>query len=93
MAVDVSGTFAADPEVVASDVDGGAALLDLRSSQYYGLNPVGALVWARLQTPQTLDQLAFAVAEAFDVDPAVCREDIAQLLGTFDQAGLIRRDV
>ncbi len=90
--VDMDGTFSADPEVVASEVDGGAALLDLRSSHYYGLNPVGAFVWARIQTPQTLDGLALAVSEAFDVETSVCRDDIARLLGEFLTAGMIRRD-
>ena len=91
--MDVSGAFVAHPEVVGSEVDGGAALLDLRSSQYYGLNAVGAFVWAQLQSPQTLDALASAVAGAFDVEAASCRADIAKLLETFDQAGVIRRDV
>lgn len=90
--MDVSGTFVADPEVVASEVDGGAALLDLRSSQYYGLNPVGAYVWSQIQEPKTLDALAAAVADAFDVDVSSCRDDIARLLGDFHGAGLIRRD-
>lgn len=90
--MDVSGTFLADPEVVASEVDGGAALLDLRSSQYYGLNPVGAYVWSQIQEPKTLDALAESVADAFDVEVSSCRGDIARLLGDFHGAGLIRRD-
>lgn len=90
--MDVSGTFVADPEVVASEVDGGAALLDLRSSQYYGLNPVGAFVWDQIQTPKTLDALAAAVAEAFDVEASACRADIAGLLAQFESAGVVRRD-
>ena len=90
--MDVSGTFWADPEVVASEIEGGAALLDLRSSQYYGLNAVGAFVWSEIQTPRTLDALALAVADAFDVEASGCRDDIALLLAQFQSAGLIRRD-
>lgn len=90
--MDMDGTFLADPEVVASEVDGGAALLDLRSSHYYGLNPVGAFVWSKVQTPQTLDGLAVAVSEAFEVETSVCRDDIARLLAEFLTVGVIRRD-
>lgn len=89
--MNVNETFVADPEVVASEVDGGAALLDLRSSQYYGLNPVGAFVWDQIQTPKTLDALASAVADAFDVGAPDCRADIARLLEDFAIAGVVRR--
>ena len=91
--LDVGGVYLADPEVVASEVDGGAALLDLRTSQYFGLNRVGAFVWEKIQTAQTLDDLACAVAQSFEIDEAACRPDIVQLLSTFEQAGLLRRDV
>lgn len=89
--MNVSSVFEADPEVVASEVDDGAALLDLRSSQYYGLNPVGAFVWSRIQTPATLEDIVAAVADAFDVDPSECRADIARLLEDFESAGVLRR--
>jgi hypothetical protein len=90
--MDTNVTFVADPEVVVSEVDGGAALLDLRSSQYYGLNPVGAFVWSQLQTAKTMDALVDAVAGAFDVQPADCRDDIERLLKQFEEAGVARRD-
>ena len=89
--MNVSRVFEADPEVVASEVDDGAALLDLRSSQYYGLNPVGAFVWSRIQTPATLEDIVAAVADAFDVAPSECRADIARLLEDFESANVLRR--
>ena len=85
-------TYVADPEVVASEVDGGAALLDLRSSQYYGLNPVGSFVWDQIQSPRTLDDIVDAVAEAFDVQPDACRADIDRLLVQVCDAGVARRN-
>lgn len=88
--MDLSGSFSADPEVVASEVDGGAALLDLRSSQYFGLNAVGAFIWAQIQEPKTLDSVVVSVADTYDVDLDVCRADVARLLGEFLSAGVIR---
>ena len=89
--MDMNVTFVADPEVVASEVEGGAALLDLRSSQYYGLNPVGAFVWSQIQTPQTLNAIVNAVSQAFDVE-ADCRSDVEKLLSQFQEAGVARRN-
>ena len=90
--MEVIGSVLADPEVVATEVEGGAALLDLRTSQYYGLNAVGSFVGAQPQAPKTLDQLAAADSEGFAVEAAACRADIARLLEDFARAGLVKRD-
>lgn len=90
--MEVIGSVMADPEVVATEVQGGAALLDLRTSQYYGLNAVGSFVWSQIQTPKTLDQLAEAVSNDFAVEAAVCRADVARLVDDFTRAGLVKRD-
>ena len=88
----VIGSVMADPEVVATQVRGGAALLDLRTSQYFGLNAVGSFVWSQIQTPKTLDELAEAVSNGFAVEPDACRADIARLVEDFTRAGLVKRD-
>lgn len=82
--------IAADEDVVACDLGGDAALLDLRSSTYYTLNPVGAFVWNRIGTPISFGALCDAVTAEFDVESARCRADIAVLLEQLREAGLVR---
>lgn len=69
-------TYSAQPDVVACELDSGAALLDLRTSLYFSLNGVGAVLWEALQSRTSLDNLAVLVAEKFDVAVEDCRRDV-----------------
>lgn len=84
--------FVADTNVVASELDGGAALLDLRTSSYFELNAVGLLVWNEIQSPKSLEQIVDAVVSQFEVSKAVCEPDIVNLLDQLVAANLARSD-
>ena len=38
-------------EVVSCDLDGEAAILDIKDGIYYGLDPIGAKIWNLIQKP------------------------------------------
>lgn len=80
--------YVARPDVVASDLGGHWALLDLETSLYYTLNASGAEVWNAMQTPAPLSQLISAVTKAFSVSEDDCRKDIEALLQELVAAGL-----
>lgn len=88
---DISGVlYKPKADVVASDLGGHWALLDLSSSMYFTVNEAGAEVWQALQAaPATLDTLVNAVTETFDVEADVCRPDIEALVNDLSTAGLI----
>ncbi|MFT7028169.1 MAG: hypothetical protein ACJAVS_002404, partial [Paracoccaceae bacterium] len=44
-------------------------LLGPSSERYVGLDPIAADVWAALETPRSLSQIAAALAEAYDAPP------------------------
>lgn len=81
--------FCAEEEVVACDLEGGAALLDLRSSTYFSLNPVAAVVWQTLATPVSADHLVEEVLKAFDAPRATIEGDIDAVLGDLSRLKLI----
>lgn len=76
-------------DVVSSELDGGAALLDLKTSTYYSLNPVGAFVWSLLAQPRRAEELQAAVAERYAVDRARGDADVAALIAQLSGAKLI----
>jgi hypothetical protein len=49
----------------------------------------GVDVWALLETWTTVEQLTEALAAAFAADPAVVRADIATLLDSLDDLGVL----
>jgi hypothetical protein len=82
--------YVASPDCVACDVDGGTAILDLKSNTYFSLDPVGADVWQALVKPASLDDLTQVIAADYDVAAPQCRQDIAALLEDLSHHGLIQ---
>jgi hypothetical protein len=76
-------------DIMFVEVSGETVLLDPRSGVYFGLDPVGTLVWRELATPRTVNELVTAVCESFDVGRAECESDVAELLDTLREHGLV----
>ena len=66
-----------------------AAILNLKNSVYYGMNPVGARVWDLLKQPRSVAELRDTLLEEFEVDEERCGKDLLALLGTLQGEGLI----
>ena len=66
-----------------------SAILNLKNSVYYGMNPVGARVWDLLQQPKSVTELRNALLEEFEVDEVRCEGDLLALLETMRSEGLI----
>jgi hypothetical protein len=86
------GLVAASDGVMTCDLKDTLALLDVRSNQYYSLNPVGALVWSTIQAPSSVDDICAAISEKFAVTAADCRADVELLLSKLEAAGLVRME-
>ena len=60
--ISVQSVVSAFPEQVSCDLLGEAVILDLRKGIYYGLNEVGAQVWALIQQPRTISEIHDAIS-------------------------------
>jgi hypothetical protein len=74
---------------VSCDLDGEAAILSTASGIYYGLDPLGAQVWALLRKPQRVEEIVDAVLSQYDVEPKRCERDLIILLEQLLAVGLI----
>lgn len=77
------------PDAVFCELAGETVILDMRSGQYFALDPIGTRIWQSLATPQTLSALCDSLVEEYDVEPEVCREDVSKLLIQMQENGLI----
>ena len=57
----------------------------------YTMNPVGALIWERLEGGATLAALQAAVVDQFAADPQVVAEDLLEFLAELEAAGAVWR--
>ena len=69
-----------------------AAVLHLGSGLYYGLNDLGARVWALIQEPCRVHDLADTILREYDVDRARCEKDLTTFLAALSAAGLVEVD-
>ncbi len=67
-------------EVVSCDLDGEAAILDVKDGIYYGLDPVGAKIWNLIQKPVVLEDVVKIIMNEYDVDKDRCTNDIFELV-------------
>ena len=82
-------TVVATKDQVSADLSGEAAILNLKTSTYFGLNTVGASIWKLIQEPKTVSQIRDAIVEEYDVEPDRCEHDILELLQELLKYGLI----
>ena len=76
-------------EQVSCPLGDESAILNLKNTVYYGLNPVGARVWSLLQRPRRISELRDALLEEYEVDADSCERDLLELLQKMRTEGLI----
>src|SRR5580698_872847 len=79
----------ATTEQVSCPLGEESAILNLKNSVYYGMNPVGARVWNLVQQPKSVLQLRDTLLEEYEVDPSRCERDLLDLLEQMRREGLI----
>jgi len=79
-------------EVVSCDLDGEAAILDLKDGIYYGLDPIGAKIWNLIQKPMILKEIIKIILDEYNVDKDRCTNDIFELIEELLNNGLVKVD-
>jgi Coenzyme PQQ synthesis protein D (PqqD) len=87
--IDPNSVVAAVADQVSCDLEGEAAVLNLKTGVYYGLDDVGASVWRMLNEPRRVDELVDALLGEYEVDREECQRDVIALLGELAVRGLI----
>lgn len=82
-------TIVAVKEQISSDLAGEAVILNMKSGIYFGLNEVGARIWALIQQPKSVRELRETLLAEYEVAPEVCDRDLVQLLQDLKTADLI----
>ena len=90
-----ANSFAADSTIVACsdqiscEIDGEAAILNLKTGFYFGLDPIGAEIWRMLAVPRRFSEIVDAILSSYDVEPERCERDLAALLRDLKARGLV----
>ena len=78
---------------VSCDLAGEAAILNIKSGVYYGLDPVGARIWNLMREPREVSEIQNTITGEYDVEPEQCARDLMALLEKLLAEGLIELKV
>lgn len=88
--ISLKSTIVASKDQISCDLAGEAAILDLKSGTYYGLDEVGATVWGLIAEPRRVSEIQEALLDRYDVEVERCGRELIQLLGELRAQGLIQ---
>ena len=66
-----------------------AVLLNLKSEEYLGLNPVGTRMWTVLNESPSIEAAYESLLKEYEVDPETLRSDLEELLDQLVERGLV----
>ena len=64
-------------------------ILGLKDSVYYGLNPVGAVIWDLIKEPKRVNEIVNVLFKEYCVEKQQCEDDILHLLEELKSEELI----
>jgi len=88
--ISIDSSVVVADEVVSCDLDGEAAILDLKDGIYYGLDPIGAKIWNFIQKPKLVKDIIKTIYDEYDIDQERCKDDIFELIEQLLDNGLVK---
>jgi hypothetical protein len=82
----------ASPHQLSCDLSGEAAIVNLTTGVYFGLDPVGARIWSLLREQTTFADVRDTLMGLYDVEPQRLESDLSDFLSQLAEQGLIEID-
>ncbi len=77
-------------DVVFRELQGEAVILNLESSTYFGLDPVGTRIWLLCETHRSLRAVWEAMQEEFDASGDALQSDLLAFIDELSANGLVK---
>jgi len=92
MSVSLASVVVASPDQLSCELGGEAAILNMKSGRYYGLDPIGARIWSLIQKPVKVAEVRDTLLEEYEVAAEQCEAELIDLLEKLAGAGLVEVD-
>ena len=79
------------PDIASRKVADEVVLLNVKTSDYYSMNPTGVMVWELVCKNKKLDEIVAAVAAEFDADEGRVKKDVLELLKKLESEKIVAR--
>jgi hypothetical protein len=78
-----------DSDVIVTELDGEAVLLNLETKLYFSLNATGVAIWKLLDEGLTLGQIGERLFQEYDVTPEKAQQSVLDLVGQLNDEKLV----
>ena len=79
------------PDIASRKVADEVVLLNVKTSDYYSMNPTAVFVWESLCRNTPLSEIIGDLAAEFGIDAAKARKDVLELIKTLESQKIISR--
>jgi len=76
-------------DAVASTLDDSVCLFNLKTCDYFSLNETGSAIWACIQKPATVEEIAVNIVAFYDISHEECCREIETWLEAAAAHGVI----
>lgn len=77
--------------IMHTDLGEKTVMMDLEKGNYYGLNPVGARIWALLEQPTSIQNVCARLQAEYDVEPDECERTVTAFVQDLLERGVLVR--
>lgn len=85
----LSARWKISDQAIANNVGDEIVVLHLANGTYYGLDPVGAVLWETLVQDGLPSEACETILARFDVERSTVEDDLRQFLGALAENGLV----
>lgn len=78
------------PDLIAAEMDGDLVMMSIEQGEYYGLSGVAPRVWALLEQPISVTEIAAVIEREFEVEGDACRQDMLRFADDLLSRGLVQ---
>jgi hypothetical protein len=89
MHIELSTVVKQAKDQISCKLDEEVAILNLKSTLYFGLDQVGSVIWQELAEERTVKNICRTVVDQFDIDDDRCQSDVIEFLDRLVEAGLV----
>lgn len=76
-------------DLLSSDIENDTMLFDATTGEYFGLNEVGAAIWAAIESPTEVCQICNDLLGQFEVNQVECEEQVIRFINDMKSKGLL----
>jgi coenzyme PQQ synthesis protein D (PqqD) len=90
MAISFASKVSVPDDVLVSQLQDESVLLNVRTQSYFGLDQISTRCWELLTSSDSIEDACAALAQEYDVDADTLRQDVARLVDTLVERGLLQ---